>query len=609
MEWDEAVLPEGAWFIEAIEAFFAVRSERRSLAGHVHSLRYVVKLAEASQEIAVLLKPTKDEVDVSQMSYLFGLIESALKSENMSERHKYTVSKDFRHVCCKGLGQIFPDSELDRRALKFKTSLVYPRAPSTLLSDYLVEGADGLCKEPLGALSHETYQELYIKTKEKVSADLERLKSACYEDVQFFKKARDKLNALKEQRAPRELIKLVERQIIHKAINSKWFQERAKYSDEQIVSAYMEVYESNGGESLQFEQSQFFSKLDEVLKRVLGDYSPYFKKSGLCLHIPYRCIGAELQSIFILLLCTSGWNAGALIGMEKDNVEDKGRYWKLQGFKEKTDDFTPSVYIESDMKPAYDAMKTLMWHRDSLVKQGLITPEEQLFWFVGVNKASYAKQAIGIIPKKNFYSRHRIPPFSYGDIRNQVFERDRLEGRNVESIRRKAGHRSRNTTVGYLDSLVSRRMFSSMNLEFSRRLESTVIFRLVESGKGNFEFDAGRVKPELFSAIGDGSYCIDKFNPPDNALVFDGVCAALTCHCSGGCKNRKIIIDNNSIRDLVRKKHYYLNNWRRLESSNSASFQKYHFDAMAYVLSLFDYIKNSRYKAILDEAEEAVRNE
>jgi hypothetical protein len=609
VEWDETVLPEGGWLMEAIESFFAVRSERRSLSGCVHSIKCVVKLAEANEEIAALLKPPKTEVDISQIPYLFGLVESALKSENLSEKNKYTVSKDFRQVCCEGLGEILPGSELDRRAIKFKTSLVYPRAPSTLLSDSLMESADGLFEEPLGALPHQTYQELYIKTKEKISADLERIKSACYKDMQFYKEVRNKLKVLKNQPAPRELIKLIKRQIALKSINSCGYQARAKYSDEEIVSAYLEVYESNGGATLNFEHTQFFSKLDDILMRILGDYTPYFKKSSLCFHIPYRCLGTELLSIFILLLCTTGWNAGALIGMEKDNVEDHGRYWKLQGFKDKTDDYTPPVYIESDMKPAYAAMKTLMWHRDSLIEQGLIAPEEQLLWFVGLTKQSFTKQAIGIISKQSFFSRHCLPKFRFGDIRNQVFERDRLEGRNVESIRRKAGHRSRDTTVGYLDSLVSRRIFSSMNLEFSRRLESTVIFRLVESGKGNFVFDAGRVRTELFSAIGDGSYCVDKVNPPEEALVFDGVCAALTCHCDGGCKNRKIVIDNDSIRDLVRKKFYYLNNWRRLESSNSASFRKYHFDAMAYVLSLYDYIKNSRYRVFLEEAEEAVKIE
>lgn len=609
IEWDDTVIPKGSWFIEAIDVFFAARSESKSLAGSVHSLRFVVKLAEANDEIAVLLRPSKEEFDVSQMSYLFGLIESFLQSEPISEKQKYTISKDFRHICCKGLSQIFPENDLDRRAIRFKTSLVYPRTPSTLLSDFFLEGAGGVHEEPLGAVTHQNYQELYVKTKEKISADLERLKNACYQDIQFFREARDKLNLLKERPAPRELIKLVEKLIITKSINSKWFKERGRYSDEQIVSAYMEVYDNNGGKSLEFEQSQYFGRLDEILIRVLGDYTPYFRKSSLCFHIPYRCISPELQSIFILLLCATGWNAGSLIGMERENIEDKGRHWKLQGFKEKTDDFTPSVYIEGDMKPECAAMKTLIWHRDSLEKQGLIKKEEQLLWFVGANKASYARQAIGIIPKKYFYSRHQIPPFSFGDIRNQVFERDRLEGRNVESIRRKAGHRSRNTTVGYLDSLVSRRMFSSMNLEFSRRLESTVIFRLVESGKGNFEFDSDRVKPELFSPIGDGSYCIDKRNAPDDAVVFDGVCAALSCHCNGGCKNRKIIIDNHSIKDLLRKKSYYLNNWRRLEGNNSASFRKFHFDSMAYVLSLYDYIKNTRYRTFLYEAEEALKNE
>jgi hypothetical protein len=609
VEWDNLSLPNECWLLKVAENFFSLRVGRR-VDGVARAMQKVLKMAEHNHEIRDLISLSKNKLDVTKLPYLFALVESDLRLSDISERGKYIVSKDFRHMCCHGLENLMPEVNFDRRVIKFTTSFGFPRAASKLLSD-AVDHEYNEPEPPLGALPHKTYQELYNKTKEKVSADLERLRSACYQDLTFFQEMRKKLIEISKAPAPRALIVLIQKQIWDKSIDEREYQERAKYSDEEIVSAYMEVYDAKGGRRLEFDRPIYFSKLDDVLIRVAGDFKPYFKMALTCFHLVYRCVGPELLSIFILMLCHFGWNPGSLIGMEKDTAEREknGKYWKLQGFKDKTDDYTPPVYVERDTRDVYTAMETLHWHHNALLEQGLINANEQHYWFAGVRKSSFAQQVVGILPKTAFLLRHNIPRFSFSYIRNQVFERDRLEGRNVESIRRKAGHRSRDTTVGYLDSLVSRRMFSSINLEFSRRLENTVIFRLVESGKISHTFDTDLVRTELFSSLGDGSYCADKNNPPGEVPIFDGVCAALSCHCDGGCANRKIIIDDLSLKDLVRKRIYYLNNWRRLENNNPAAFQKFHFDSMAYVLSLYEYIKNSRYKFFLDAAVEDVEYE
>lgn len=607
VEWGNLPLPNDCWLLQAAEAFFSLDLKRSD--GEARAMQAVINLAAKHAEIYELISLGEEYLDPAKIAYLFRLVESEINLLGVSARAKYVMSKDFRHLCCSGLAVISPERSFDRQSIKFSTSFEMPRSPSKLLSDAVIESEVGLAEAPLGAMPHETYQELYNKTKEKISTDLERLRLACHQDLIFFKSMREKLNELRELRAPRDLVKWVERQIFIKSINDCHLEKRSKFSDEEVVSAYMEVYEANGGPGLDYTQPLYFSKLDDVLIRVLGDYRPYFKKSAICFSVIYRCVGVELLSLFILLLCHTGWNAGSLIRMEKDNQQKSDRGWKLQGFKDKTDDYTPPIYIDKEIKNAHSAMETLEWHRKALIETGLIDRTEQNYWFVGSIKSGFSQQAIGIVPRQQFMARHNLPAFSFGFIRNQVFEKDRLEGRNVESIRRKAGHRNRNTTVGYLDSLVSRRIFSSMNLEFSRRLENTVIFRLVENGRVNHPFDSDKVYPELFSSLGDGSYCVNKSDAPSDAPSFDGVCAALSCHCENGCKNRKIIIDSMTIKDLVRKREYYLNNWRRLEDSNPAGFQKFHFDSMAYVLSLYEYVKNSRYRSFLDDAEEAINDE
>jgi len=148
-------------------------------------------------------------------------------------------------------------------------------------------------------------------------------------------------------------------------------------------------------------------------------------------------------------------------------------------------------------------------------------------------------------------------------------------------------------------------MYSSINFEFSRRLEETVIFRLQEVGKlGDIDCDKGLVRESLLMPIGDGSYCTNPKTAPDSAIINDGLCSALTCHVGEGCPNRRIVIDNSSLESLIRKRKYYIDNWARLESNNPSAFREFHWESMLFVFGLYHYIFNSSYRVYIENLEE-----
>jgi hypothetical protein len=610
LRWNHRHIKKNSWLIEVVTTFVnSISTETKSSAKFIYSLRHAFELISSSKSLKRFVNKSISVLDEHDLRYLFIVFESELKLVDMSERGKYQCSKDFRRVCISGLSLLWPDKNIHRKALHFKTSFVYPRRASTLISDAVMTNDAGDTQAPLGAMPHKTYQDLYLQTKQKISDDLDRVKQACIKDIKYFDGLRKKIIEIRKVYVSPELRSMIYEYSTSDDLDEFRQRRRSNYSDEEVLAAYYNVYEEIGGPALARIQPFYLSKLDDLFVRIFGDASDYFQTNRVYLDIPYRCASTELQSIYILLLCHTGWNAGSLMEMEFSQVEEEKKQWILQGFKDKTDDYTPTVFIDKTNLELDHSLKLLMWHRASLINHGLIGSADQYFWYCGPLKSSYCAQGVGIKSKKRFFQRHGMAPFSFNEIRNQVFEKDRLDGRNVESIRRKAGHRNRDTTVGYLDSLVSRRIFSSMNLEFSKRLENTVIFRLLESGLvNNVEYESSRVRTELFSPIGDGSYCIDVKKPPKDNEVFDGVCAALTCHCGDGCANRIIIIDDTSLEALVRKKHYYLLNWKRLESNNPAAFRKFHFDAMSYVLSLYDFIKKSRFNAYLLDVEARIGN-
>lgn len=600
----KSLLKKGAWYWDVIDHLIRLSNLRPNARGTVNVIKYSAKLLADDVNFCAIANVGLSELnnlDVYRFAYRF---EEHLECEEFSQNKKSTFSSEFLRIICLALKDLPAKEKISRYTLSFSSRFTRDTKKTQLLSDLTFLNTQGASEAPIGAISHESYSELFIKAKEKISKDLKRVVDGCVKDLEWFAGVRNKIKQLMSMEVPPALERLIRDTIHRNTLSESVLLKRGQYTSKEIVAAYFQIFNESGG--LNREVGTF--NLPEMvghLNAVFPGASDYATALRFLLTVPYQCPGQELLSIYTLILCHSGWNPGGLVHMTVDGISKVGGRWELQGFKEKTDDDTPVAILDKSKKGANEAIKRLKWHRQRLIDDGFIDESEKRLWFAGTNLRGFAMPNVDLVERKYFFRRHGLPKFSFSQIRSQVIELERLNGRAIESIRRRSGHKSINTTVGYLDNLINRRMFSSINLEFQKRLEDTVLFRLDESGVfPNKEYELDSVRPELVRSIGDGAYCLAPTAPPANAVLDNGVCSALTCHAAGGCPNRKIVITSESLEALARRRRYYVDNWERLESSNPAAFKEFHYDAMVHVLTLYKFVQDSTYRAFLENIEE-----
>lgn len=98
--------------------------------------------------------------------------------------------------------------------------------------------------------------------------------------------------------------------------------------------------------------------------------------------------------------------------MEINNIiydEEYGHY-EIQGYKSKTDDFTPSVFIDRHEKHYQDAIRRLIWNRNQLILLEFIPATEQRIWFSWTtSKDMYTERSVMIqMTPDAFIERHSL---------------------------------------------------------------------------------------------------------------------------------------------------------------------------------------------------------
>lgn len=104
-------------------------------------------------------------------------------------------------------------------------------------------------------------------------------------------------------------------------------------------------------------------------------------------------------------------------------------------------------------------------------------------------------------------------------------------------------------------------------------------------------------------SIGDGSLCADPHTGLYSDRSADLICSAEHCHKNEGCPQRRILIDEEQILNIIRMREYYFNNWQRLRSENQERFNIVVAPKIAFNDALYNYIKNSRFGYVLCEIE------
>jgi hypothetical protein len=305
----------------------------------------------------------------------------------------------------------------------------------------------------------------------------------------------------------------------------------------------------------------------------------------------------------ILLAEHTGWNGSSIVSLNERCISGASPPLEIQSFKSKTDDHTPISVVEANDVGALRALNHLQDRLSWLKKLRLVSVEEIRYW---INHGPLLK---GHKPPTEYVSfaadltkfqkRYGLPSFSINQIRKQVLAKISVETGGLDAARRKAGHGSIRITGGYLDQLLLQRMNSSINLEYQKKLEASIVYEVELTSAGR-EREQGK---SLFFPIGDGATCANPADPPELSYLSAGICTAKNCHVDGGCRNRELRVTNSRIEEAIRTEIYYVDNWERLLSENPDRFYEYALPAMLFSIAFLGALRQGPYAHVVTRIE------
>jgi len=534
-----------------------------------------------------------------EVAALFQDVESIIGGFTWAEATKARGSMYFRRVMVEAVPSALFAEDVHDHSRYFKTSLTGKYVPRQTLSHFPT-AADPRA-DPIDAIPHEDVKDLRAKAVQLMETDIGAVKSACEHDLKFWAAIREKLRGYAQTSITDEIYEEILDFINNRKASQRNLISPQDYSTETLLGAFGR-FECDVRVNRMKLGICFDADVRDSILNVLG--IPEEEMNGLQLHhIAGLCINfhaRELVAAFYALLCHSKWNSDALRSLRRGNIEKHERQYKIQGFKNKTNDYTPPVLIEPGDGPAWMAMNLLLWNHDQLKSKGLIDENQQLMWFSWTRQQALPMTKCYTAfsrPKHALLSRHNVPWFSDEQVRNHNLTLTSLRKRDgIFDAQVDAGHAGLGTTEHYVDQFINQLLISSQNLEFQRRLDSTLRIELWgEQSDFVKRLRFQKFDERLALPVGDGTSCVDASNPPDIAWLAGEKCDGKHCHAGNGCKNNRISITQSRVEELWRFLGYYKKNWRRLLAENEDAFREFHAPAMLFALTFMDFLRGSQY--------------
>lgn len=591
---DEIALAEEAWLTTVLRKMSADSNVNRFYTSQIWAITTAIDVLRNVPHGWFFCQINEKNITPEIMRTVFYILEYKLVSSAHTNESKRQISGKFRSTVLKTNFQAV--EQISAETVKFKTTLGnLKHTPQDILN--IKDHLNSLhMATPLGAVPHRNYLDLIEKSSDLLQSDLNKVIGACITDLAISKKNRSiiiQTESIPLRRDQKERIG----KILYKATSSLTKATTDSNPPEIIIAAYRQTISEKSEKSGNGATINFHA-LDQNSKE-LGIELPLGYSGRQTFFSPERITTIELQSIFILLLCRTGWNRDSLIEMNRDGIVDDepGFAYVLQGFKTKTDDDTPPIFIEHTEKEVINAINLLVWGYEQLRKLGLVESGNKKLWYSWTNSDSFLRSSTMIQMKPyDFMTRNRLFDFSLKQIRSTVLSIDAYRSRSYEAARQRGGHSSLGTTGRYLDHIITRSIASSINLQFQSDLEKKVAFNLNARKNGS----------KNFIRIGDGSMCADPYSGLYDDNGADRVCSAQHCNENGGCPNRRIMVNEESIVDIIQTREYYFKHWQRLRNDNPTKFNTLIAPKIIFNDALYKFVKNSRYGHVLAEIEEAL---
>ena len=591
---DELELRDESWLVIVLRRMSEYSSETRMSSNVVYSIKTAIKCLKSDSEGWKICQIREKDLTPKIAHTLFRILENRLKETDHTSETIRQFSSKFRKEVFNT--KFKTNEEITVDSVKYKSrlgSIQHALQPILNMEDHLnvLEG-----ESPLGAVQHKNYLDLIERSATILQGDLSKIIVACNQDLFIAQQNRLKIKSLK----CKKINNLQKKEILStlfKYTSSLTKKILGKHSAENILAVFRKGVLQHDKPMKKDGTFKIHDLAKNCASIGLLSYKGYSPRQTF--FSPERLTTIELQAIFILLLCRTGWNQDALAGMDRDGItrNKDGFAYVLQGFKEKTDDDTPPIFIDKTESDVIYAIELLLWNFEQLRSYELLSLSNRRIWHSwSTNDQFPDRQSTTIqMTPVEFIGRNNLFYFTLNQIRRTVLCLDAYKSKSFEKARQRGGHSSIGTTGRYLDQIITRNISSSINLQFQVDLENKVTFNI----------NSRRTRVSTWESIGDGSICTD----PRAGLYSDRsaelICSAQRCHANGGCPQRKIIIDEEEILNIVRTREYYFKNWQRLRSENQERFNIITAPKIAFNEALYNYVKNSKFGYVINKIESA----
>lgn len=573
-------------------------------AGTVDQLLSGLAIATRLPAWKELTQSEPKDVKPRQVTAFFAALDSQLSCiPNQSTYMNSRLSQEVRRFIREYLERESIDPLVARSAEQYRSPISQKTRPRSLISDI-----PNHLSHPISAIPHNDIGDLKEKTGKLLVDDLNQVRDICHGILKNFELAIAQLNKYRSREIPKEEEYLL-RQLLAEPITGlqdpiNLGPERLEYLlalTVQIASGTKDplVTSSPSTQGRLFRNS---SKLFPILKQKLNGFSNGCAITQL-VQIEVAPPLEVLLACGLILQCHTGWNFSSVLSIPRDQIDITNLPHDFQSVKSKTGDHTPFVVIERSDQAVVDACNYLVRRLDLMKKMGKVKENEQRVFLnpMLMLDKRYGGEVVagwdGVL--SNLRKRHGLKKFSFDQLRTQKLSALRYGSRGIDGAQLAAGHSNVATTGEYIDQLINRRLNSSINIEFQRRLDNTIRYMITPH-------EIEESERLIAYPIGDGASCAAPTEPPDASWMSNGLCTATNCHTQNGCQHRRLLVTEERIEEVVRTKDFYVQEWTRLINENHDAFEKIHYPAMVFNFAFFGALSRGPYRHLVRKYENEI---
>jgi hypothetical protein len=595
VEFDVAAYPPSSLWHGTLKGL-AKKGELAPLSSsHIFAHRRTFDFLSIESQEALKLAPndfTRDSLQqlLRDMDLEIGGIDS------WSDSTKFTAASRWRCFLCTCPGTLGDGSAISHTLDGYHTPLKKISPGRALPKSRFGRTFSG---DLISTIAHESPEELLSKAKQQVHERLDAITRACKKEFELYEeicKYQQKCLAIDvpaaEQAHILAIIKGEKSVGTHK--NDRWY----SYDDEWIAAVALAYI--NSKQQFKIMESGAYDQLilpsPKTVYTLLHFYHYQFASS--CqpwFFARHRLPNKVITAMFIFLLERTSWNPGSLGRMTTDGIKRDGGNLTLQGFKQKTDDDTPTYEVPRNDLWVRKIIVMLERNREQLIAHNIIPASQKLIWF-GWQAGGYTDvmNHVHQLAIKNFCNKYELSYFAPSELRPMTAASIYLEKQDLRAVQILLGHSSLNDIESYLNDTLLFHLNEAKALQFQREIEATLIFATRgQSGMLSMKIEERFINEGLLFPTGDGGTCKDPLSPPYQVNKGD-ICDGLHCHANGGCSNYKLQVDASMLELAVRTKEFYRLSWERIFHRNESTFKRLHIPRIIFIHVLLKVVAEKR---------------